>query len=132
MALPVTKVFHKILSSRLTSSIPLDPRQKAFRPVYICADNLFLLDTTIKDAQRRRRPLSIAFIDVANVFDSVSHYTLARSLRSLGVPEPLVEYVGHMYDNTSTGLKVNGRRSKHIVYGRAVRQGDPLSAIMFK
>src|SRR6218665_160779 len=74
----------RILSSRLTSSLPLDPRQKAFRPVDGCADNLFLLDTIIKDAQRRRRPLSIAFIDVAKAFDSVSHYILARSLRRLG------------------------------------------------
>lgn len=131
MASRVTRIFHKILATRLTNSVPLDPRQKAFRPVDGCADNLFLLDTIIKDAQRRRRPLSIAFIDVAKAFDSVSHYTLARCLRRLGVPEPLVEYVRHMYDNTSTVLKVNGRKTAPIVCGRGVRQGDPLSAILF-
>ena len=42
-----------------------------------------------------------------------------------------MEYVGHMYDNTSTVLKVNGRRNAPIVCGRGVRQGDPLSAILF-
>src|SRR6218665_686543 len=127
----VTRVLHKVFASRLTSSLPLDPRQKAFRPVDGCADNVFLLDTIIKEAQRRRRPLSLAFVDVAKAFDSVSHDTLRRALRRLGVPEPLVDYVGYMYGHSSTVLVVNGRRSAPIVCGRGVRQGDPLSAILF-
>ena len=127
----VTRIFHKIVAARLTSSVPLDPRQKAFRPVDGCADNVYLLDTLLKDAQRRRRPLSIAFLDVAKAFDSVSHYTLARCLRRLGVPEPLVEYVRGTLANSSTVLKVQGRKSTPIVCGRGVRQGDPLSAILF-
>src|SRR6218665_924153 len=102
-----------------------------FRPVDGCTDNVFLLDTIIKEAQRRRRPLSLAFVDVAKAFDSVSHDTLRRALRRLGVPESLVDYVGYMYGHSSTVLVVNGRRSAPIVCGRGVRQGDPLSAILF-
>src|SRR6218665_606279 len=102
-----------------------------FRPVDGCTDNVFLLDTIIKEAQRRRRPLSLAFVDVAKAFDSVSHDTLRGALRRLGVPEPLVDYVGYMYGHSSTVLVVNGRRSAPIVCGRGVRQGDQLSAILF-
>ena len=127
----VTRVFHKIIAARLTNSVPLDPRQKAFRPVDGCADNVYLLDSLLKDAQRRRRPLNLAFLDVAKAFDSVSHYTLARCLRRQGVPEPLVEYVCGTLANSSTVLKVQGRKSTPIVCGRGVRQGDPLSAILF-
>jgi len=37
---------------------------------------------------------------VAKAFDGVSHDTLRRALRRLRVPEPLAEYVGHMYTDT--------------------------------
>jgi len=42
MASRVTRVFHKILSCRLTVKVPLDPRQKAFVPVDGCADNILI------------------------------------------------------------------------------------------
>lgn len=127
----VTRIFHKILAFRLTMKIPLDPRQKAFIPLDGCADNIFLLDSIIKGAQRQRKPVCLAFLDVAKAFDCVSHETLARSLRRLGVPAPLVDYVRTMYANTITTLKVGGKRSAPIKCGRGVRQGDPLSAILF-
>ena len=75
--------------------------------------------------------MCLAFLDVAKAFDCVSHETLARSLKRLGVPSPLVQYIARMYANTSTVLKVGGRRSGPIRCGRGVRQGDPLSAILF-
>ena len=131
MASRVTRVFHKILAARLTAKVPLDPRQKAFVPVDGCADNIFLLDNIIKGAQRQRKPVCLAFLDVAKAFDCVSHMSLARSLRRLGVPSPLVQYIATMYAYTSTVLKVGGRRSGPIRCGRGVRQGDPLSAILF-
>jgi hypothetical protein len=127
----VTRVFHKVLASRLTRSVPLDPRQKAFRPVDGCADNVYLLDTLIKDAKRRRRPLALCFLDVAKAFDSVSNATVLRELRRHGFPEPLVEYVRCSLTNSTTCLKVGGRTGAPILCGRGVRQGDPLSAILF-
>ena len=131
MASRVTRVFHKIIASRLTAKVPLDPRQKAFMPVDGCADNIFLLDNIIRGAQRQRKPVCLAFLDVAKAFDCVSHDSIARALRRLGVPSPLVQYIRMMYANISTVLRVGGRRSDPIRCGRGVRQGDPLSAILF-
>src|SRR6218665_1181684 len=119
----VTRIFHKILAGCLTAKVPLDPRQKAFLPVDGCADNNYLLDNIIKGAQRQRKPVCLAFLDVAKAIDCVSHDTLARTLRR--------QYVRLMYANILAVLKVGGRRSDPIRYGRGVRQGDPLSAILF-
>src|SRR6218665_1826613 len=53
MASRVTRVLHKIVASRLTAKVPLDPRQKAFMPVDGCADNVFLLDNIIRGPSGR-------------------------------------------------------------------------------
>src|SRR6218665_1753435 len=127
----VTRILHKILAVRLTGAALIDPRQKAFVPVDGCADNIFLLDSIIRGAQRKRRPVCMAFLDVAKAFDCVSHATLQRSLMRLGVPSPIVAYVANMYENTTTVLKVGGLRSAPIRCKRGVRQGDPLSSFLF-
>lgn len=36
--------FHKVLANRMSQLTPLDSRQKAFRPIDGCAENIFLLD----------------------------------------------------------------------------------------
>ena len=127
----VTRVLHKVLAARLTGAALLDPRQKAFVPVDGCADNTFLLDTIIRGAQRRRKPVCLTFLDVAKAFDCVSHQTQRRSLLRLGVPSPLVQYVSRMYENTTTVLRVGGSRTDPIRCNRSVRQRDPLSSFLF-
>ena len=79
----VTRILHKVLAARLMGAALLDPRQKAFVPVDGCADNTFLLDTIIRGAQRRRKPVCLAFLDAAKAFDCVSHQTLCHSLLRL-------------------------------------------------
>lgn len=101
-------------------------------PVDGCADNIFLLDSVIRGAQRRRRPVCLAFLDVAKAFDCVTHATLERSLKGIGVPTPIIGYVSNMYANTITVLKVGGRRSDPIQCKRGVRQGDPTVILSFQ
>lgn len=67
-------------------------------------------------------------VDISKAFDSVSHDTILRAMRSDGIPEPLVEYVQFAYQHMVTCIRVGGRRSESIL---GVRQGDPLSAILF-
>src|SRR6218665_1776458 len=73
----------------------------------------------------------MAFLDVTKVFDCVSHVTLQRSLKGLGVPSPIVAYVANMYEHMTTVLKVGGRRSGPIQCNRGIWQGDPLSSFLF-
>lgn len=61
----ITLIFHKVLAKRLESNIVLDPRQKAFIPCDGCADNVFLLDNIIRGAQRRHKPVCLAFLDAS-------------------------------------------------------------------
>jgi len=125
MSSRLVRVLHKILARRLSDSLPLSPRQKAFIPVDGCVENVVLLDTLIKDAKRKLKPLSLTFLDVAKAFDSVSYETTIRSMKRFGVPEPLLRYVAKSYQGTFTQLNVRGTQSAPKHCCRGVRQNDP-------
>ena len=44
---------------------------------------------------------AVYLFDFAAAFPSISHKFLFRSLRRLGLPDLLLNYVGALYDNTS-------------------------------
>lgn len=127
----VVRVYHRILSKRITSNTLISPRQKAFMPVDGCCENLLLLDAIIRDSKRRLKPLCLIFVDISKAFDSVSHSTILRAMRSHGLPEPLVDYVQYAYSCLETCIRMGRKRSEPILCRQGVRQGDPLSAILF-
>ena len=51
--------------------------------------------------------------------------------RRLGVPESLTGYIPHLFYGSTTVLKLSKGLSSRIRIGRGVRQGGPLSAILF-
>ena len=64
-------------------------------------------------------------------FDSVSHDSVFLAAASVGIPGPLVEYVRSVYAGSKTRLRVNGILSQDISLKRGVRQGYPLSPVLF-
>lgn len=89
------RVYDRILAQRLERSCPVSDRQKAFRTMDGCAENIYLLRGIIARATDSKSPSSLylAFIDVKKAYDSVSHESLLLACKRMGMPEPLVEYV---------------------------------------
>ncbi len=80
----------------------------------------------------RGEELSVVFIDLAKAFDSIPHEHIRRSLRRFQVDESFIQMVTNLYDGASTAFTVRrGVTTKTIPIKAGVKQGDPLSPILF-
>lgn len=123
--------FHKILAARLARCGLIDVRQRAFVEADGCAENVAILSALLYDARKELKQLQVVSLDVRKAFDTVSHESLFRTLSLCGVPEQMVVYLRTIYSVAKTRIEVNGQLSDEILPSRGVRQGDPLSPILF-
>ena len=70
-------------------------------------------------------------IDFTKVFDAVDRKYLFQMLRKMSLPLLLVDMLENLYGITKAMIGVNVFLSKEISLGRGIRQGCPLSALLF-
>lgn len=125
----VVRHLHKILAARLRESGLVDERQRCFDDG--CAENITALAALLDDSRRYLKEVHVASLDVAKAFDSVSQHAICAILGRLGLPAGFTNYMTRTYRDSTTMLEVGGQRSKCLPVTRGVRQGDPLSPLLF-
>ena len=95
------------------------------------SDWIFVLKLLISSQKAKGRPLYTAFVDFQKAFDSVDRPTLWAVLRNLGIKGQFLEALVSMYEHVRNTVKVNGTYSEIFECLVGVRQGDPLSPILF-
>jgi len=125
------------LSKWAKESGVLSPQQKGFVPgVEGCLEQSFLVGSAFEESRdvglhKDGLPIFSAFLDLQNAFGSVPHASLLRVLRRVGVNEDFCEFVNHLYADSSVALRVNNTNLTPFLTTAGVRQGDPLSPILF-
>ena len=126
----ILRLFNKILAKRVIDSAQFDHRQRAFRPVDGCAENVMAIEGVLNDARKMHRSVYMASLDMSNAYSSVSHEALLKALESNGACRGLLGYIEDLYSGFTTLLS-DGEKEQSVQVERGVMQGDPLSPVLF-
>ena len=131
----IYKIYAAIWAKRLASwageTGAISPSQKGFIPGEGCLEHSFLVRSMMEDARRRKRPIHLVWFDLRNAFGSVPHELMWFSLRSVGVPSEVVSILMDIYEGSSFQVQTSGGLTEEIPQGRGVKQGCPLSPLLF-
>lgn len=98
------------------------------RQIFNCHLNI---KTAIEYATETHQSLAILQIDFYKAFDSISHTFLLHTATSLGIPPSLIKWIKICLTNLSSKIILNNAQSEKIPIQRGIRQGCPLSMLLF-
>lgn len=94
-------------------------------------DQTKLAQLTIKWCSRTETNGMIVCLDQEKAYDRILHPFLWASLKKFGIPKDFIKTVKALYVDAHTKVILNGEVSNTFKVMRGVRQGDPLSCMLF-
>ena len=127
------KLYARIILARVKGDLDkyLSSDSAGYRAGYSCEDHIFVANEVVRQSECFGTTLWIAKLDVSKAFDRVNREALWRTLIEAGLHSGYVFAIRRMYDAMKAAVNVNGVLSKTFHIDRGVRQGDPLSALLF-
>ena len=126
------KILTKALTSRLKKVLP-----SVIHYTHTAVDGrkidntAHMLRDLIQLANIEDLPSAFIFLDQEKAFDRVNHEFLYKTMKAFGIGPAFIRWVRQIYSNASTRIKVNGFLSDNIPLNRGVRQGCPLSPLLY-
>ena len=127
------KIIAKALALRLAPHMNdiVSTNQSAFIKTRSIHDNFLAVRNTARRLHRNRTPTLFLKLDIAKAFDSMRWDYLLSLLRHLGFPVRWRDMIASLLSTSCSRVLLNGVPNQPIRHGRGLRQGDPLSPLLF-
>ncbi|OJT10530.1 Transposon TX1 uncharacterized 149 kDa protein [Trametes pubescens] len=127
------KLLTKVLAVRLAAVAQdiVHPAQAGFVPGRRLHNHTQLARMMMEWAEVSEENGAIVALDQEKAYDKISHDYLWRVLDRFGIPESFTGIIKALYGSAVTSVVINGVTSKTYRIYRGVRQGDPLSCLLF-
>ena len=106
------------------------PEQAAYRAGYSTEDHLVSTTLLLERAAEWNVDIWLALVDFEKAFDSVEHDALWQVLERQGINDAYVRLLRKLYEDQQATVLV-GKESKSFALERGVKQGDPISGLLF-
>jgi len=127
------KIFTKCLANRLTDIVEkcIGPHQTGFVQGRDIRENILTAQSLIEHYKTNNQKIALLLLDWEKAFDRVDHRSLINILKHLDFPPMLLNAVIAIYRNSWAAVKINNKLSKQFKINSGVKQGCPLSPILF-
>ena len=105
--------------------------QGGFRKNHRTTDHIFILRTIIKKYTRQNKMLYTCFVDFKKAFDSVWRDALVNMIHKIGIKGQFLQILKSICSTTTNSLIYHEFLSPKFIINVGVKQGDPLSTILF-
>ena len=127
------KVLAKVLANRLGPVLGglLGQEQTAFLPRRLIGSNILLLQQLPQLLRQAQQSAVVAFLDFRKAYDTVDRDFLAEVMAAVGMGAGLMRWARLLLTDTRACVEVNGHISPKVCMAAGVRQGCPLSPMLY-
>jgi hypothetical protein len=131
----IGKIYAKVIMDRMDTWAERQGHravsQFGFRGEVGTLEAAFVLRHMVETSVAAQGPLYTAFIDFRKAYDRVDRELLWRMLHKLGVHGDCLRTLRSMYETVLLQVRLNGEMGEPFLSHVGVKQGDPLSPLLF-
>ena len=125
-------MFEERIQNKSNSMNLIHKNQIGFRKKCRTSDHLLALKAIVKKyVTIGKSKLYVGFVDFKKAYDSIPHMKLLNRMRKIGLHGNLLDLIENIYLKTKCAVKVNNKITEFFNYANGVRQGCPLSPLLF-
>src|SRR5437868_254533 len=127
------KIFMKIIANRLNTICEkiVPQHQQGFIAKRLITDSALDILTILRNQEDESKNHWMLFVDQQKAFDRISHEFLQIVLKNMNFNKKFRELVGNLFNRQEAHITDAGHISSSFRVERGVRQGDPLSPLLY-